>query len=314
LQEPEFEVRVVDRYHASSTVLTLVVRTANGGPLPGWEPGAHVDFLLPNGLIRQYSLCGLPEAPDRWRFGVLREENGRGGSAFIHDQIKRDDPIKIRGPRNNFQYIRGAPSLFIAGGIGITPLLPMIYAAAASGVAWRLYYGGRSRKAMAFTDELGQFGDRVALRPQDESGLLDLDRILTGLTEGERVYCCGPEALISAVESRFKSGRPGSLHVERFAAPTASPVGNAPLTVVLRRSRKTLAVSADQSILEAIEEAGIRPPCSCREGTCGTCETTVLDGRPEHRDAVLSEAEKCSGKTMMICVSRAKDPILELDL
>jgi ferredoxin len=167
---------------------------------------------------------------------------------------------------------------------------------------------------MAFTDEIAQFGSQAVLWPQDQCGLLDLDRILTGHTDSH-VYCCGPEPLIAAVEGRFRAnGRPDNLHVERFKAAADAGADNRPLSVVLRRSNKTVQVGADESILEAIERAGLRPPFSCREGTCGTCETAVLKGGVDHRDAVLSEAERQSGKTMMICVSRCKDAVLELDL
>jgi ferredoxin-NADP reductase len=313
-EEAEISVRVVDRYHASSTVLAVVAAAAEGGPLPDWQPGAHADFLLPHGIIRQYSLCGDRRDRSHWRFGVLREENGRGGSAFIHDALQMNDVFSLRGPRNNFRYIPAVRYRFIAGGIGITPLLPMLHAAAADGVPWRLFYGARSRAAMAFTDELAQFGGQVVLRPQDQCGILDLDDILAGLEIGDRVYCCGPEPLIAAVEDRFKRGLAGTLHVERFKTTADLSLSNLPLTVTLRRSQKTISVGANESILEAIERAGISPPFSCREGTCGTCETAILGGKPLHRDVVLSEAEKASGKTMMICVSRSSDALLELDL
>jgi ferredoxin len=168
---------------------------------------------------------------------------------------------------------------------------------------------------MAFTDEIAQFGSQAVLWPQDRCGLLDLDGILAAANTETYVYCCGPEPLIAAVEVRFRAnGRLDNLHVERFKAAADPGAENRALSVVLRRSNKTVQVGADESILEAIERAGLRPPFSCREGTCGTCETSVLKGGVDHRDAVLSEAERQSGKTMMICVSRCKDAVLELDL
>jgi ferredoxin-NADP reductase len=304
----------VKRSYVSSTVLALEVAALDDAALPPWDPGAHVDFLLPNGLVRQYSLCGrLGDV--RWRFGVLREENSRGGSAFIHDHLKERDVITLRGPRNNFQLVKTPSYLFIAGGVGITPLIPMIHVAAAQRVPWTLFYGGRSRAAMAFTDELSQLGSQAVLWPQDQCGLLDLDRIFAGAMGDQQIYCCGPEPLIAAVEDRCRADRRlGSLRVERFTAVADPSIENRALTVVLRRSNKTVHVGADESILAAIERAGARPPFSCREGTCGTCETTILAGRPDHRDAVLTQAERQSGKTMMICVSRSRDPVLELDL
>ena len=313
--EPEFNVRVVKRNCASSTVLALEVTALDDAALPPWSPGAHVDMLLPNGLVRQYSLCGRRDDAHRWRFGVLREENGRGGSAYIHDHLKERDVIRLRGPRNNFELVPASSYLFIAGGVGITPLLPMIHTVAEGGVPWILFYGGRSRAAMTFTDEVTRFSAQTVLWPQDQCGLLDLDRFLAAPKAGSHIYCCGPEPLIAAVEDRCRaSGCLGSLHVERFKAAQDPCAENRVLTVVLRRSNKTVQVGAAESILAAVERAGLRPPFSCREGTCGTCETMVLAGSADHRDAVLTEAERQSGRTMMICVSRCLGPVLELDL
>jgi len=311
----EFSVRVVKRDYTSSTVLALEVAALNNTALPAWSPGAHVDMLLPNGLVRQYSLCGRRDDAHRWRFGVLREENGRGGSAYIHDHLKERDVITLRGPRNNFELARASSYVFVAGGVGITPLLPMINTVAETGVPWTLFYGGRSRAAMAFIDEVARFGSQVVLWPQDQCGLLDLDRIVAGRPKDSHLYCCGPEPLIAAIEGRFRAGgHLGSLHVERFKTARDPCAENRALTVVLRRSNKTVQVGANESVLAAVERAGTRPLFSCREGTCGTCETAVIAGQPDHRDAVLTEAERRSGKTMMICVSRSWDPVLELDL
>ena len=311
MSEIELAMCVLQKTMASSSVAELVLGAVDGSELPAWKPGAHVDFLLPNGLTRQYSLCGRIEERKRWRFGVLREEKSRGGSAYIHDSLRLDDVIRVRGPRNNFAYREGEPALFIAGGVGITPLLPMARAAALHGTPWRMVYGGRTRDSMAFVDELSQFGGRLSLCPQDEYGLLDIEQLAKGMAPGEQIYCCGPEPLIAAVERAF-AGLADQLHIERFKA-EAGTQQNFAFDVVLRASNKTVRVSAEESILEALEKNGMNPPFSCREGTCGTCETVILRGRPDHRDVVLSPAEKQAGQTMMICISRSLDPEIELD-
>jgi ferredoxin-NADP reductase len=312
-QELEIRARIKDKYWASDTVVVLEMSAVDGGPLPRWDPGAHVDFMLPNGLIRQYSLCGNPKDSALWRFGILREENSRGGSAYIHSELKKHDVLRLNGPRNTFPMIPAGRYCFIAGGIGITPILPMIWAAHSIGSQWKLIYGGRTRASMAFASELRALGDRVILRPQDDYGLLDLDEIVRDIGPQDAAYCCGPESLIRAVEARFKTRPDYTLRVERFTNSDVAPHGTS-FSVRLCRSGKTIEVGANESILEAIENVGLRPSFSCREGVCGTCETVVLAGRPDHRDAVLSEAEKAHARTMMICVSRSLDPFLELDV
>jgi len=296
-------------------IVGLTMRDPDGGQLPEWTPGAHVDLVLREDMIRQYSLCGDPADRDVYRVAVLRESPGRGGSAFVHDNITVGTKVVVRGPRNHFAF-RPAPSyLFVAGGIGITPILPMIRAAQAAGADWKLVYGGRQARSMAFRAELQAYGDRVSLRPQDVAGLLDVPAMLAGLAPGTVVYCCGPERLLAAVE-RQCALRPGiALRVERFAARTAAALGPpGAIEVILRRSGLTLRVPADRSILEVITAAGIHSAFSCRAGVCGSCETRVLGGEPDHRDSVLDPDEQAAGDVMMICVSRSRGPRLELDL
>ena len=204
--------------------------------------------------------------------------------------------------------------LFIAGGIGITPIAPMVAAADAAGADWRLVYGGRTRAAMAFADLLrDKHGDRVSLHPQDETGLLDLDALLRRPPDG-LVYCCGPEPLIKAVEERCRGWPPGLLQIERFAPVTPVAGAETAVEVELTLSGRTLTVPPGTPILQAVEEAGVQVLSSCREGTCGTCETTVLAGVPDHRDSLLTEEERAAGDTMFICVSRARTPRLVLEL
>ncbi|WP_222264276.1 PDR/VanB family oxidoreductase [Modestobacter marinus] len=317
-REFEADVRVEAKQEAADGVVTLTLREVDDTPLPPWSPGAHVDLLIGalagEGHTPQYSLCGDPADHHVWRLGVLREAGGRS-SVYVHDRLQVGDLVRVRGPRNNFPLVDAPRYLFVAGGIGVTPLLPMVAAAEAAGADWRLVYGGRRRASMAFLDELARYGDRVSVRPEDETGLLDLDGLLGTPLPDTRVYCCGPEPLLAAVEQRCAGWPAGSLHVERFAArPVSSPVRSETFEVVLAQSEVTLPVPPDRSILDVVEEAGVPVLSSCAEGTCGTCETGVLEGVPDHRDSVLSEEERRAGDCMMICVSRACSDRLVLDL
>lgn len=309
--EADLVVRAVDR--VADQVVALTLASPDGSPLPGWTPGAHVDLVLGDDLVRQYSLCGRPE-DDAWRVAVLELPDGRGGSRAVH-ALQPGDVVRVRGPRNHFPLANARSYVFVAGGIGITPLLPMIEEVDATGAAWELYYGGRTESSMAFREELSKYGDRVHLVPQDERGLLDLDRILGVPRPGTLVYACGPEPLLQAVEERCGAWLPGSLHLERFSArPGAADVENHEFAVVLQRSGKTLQVPPDRSVFDVVREAGVSVLGSCLEGICGTCETEVIDGEIDHRDSVLDDEERASGETMMICVSRCRSARLTLDL
>ncbi len=307
----EAELIVQRREFAAEGVLALTLRHPLGEPLPAWEPGAHVDVLLGPGLERQYSLCGDPADRSAWRIAVLREPAGRGGSAHVHEQLGEDAKVRVRGPRNNFRLEPAPRYRFVAGGIGITPLLPMLAAAEAAGAEWTLLYGGRTRGSMAFAEELGRYGDRVTFAPEDETGLLDLPSVLDDVPAGTLVYCCGPGPLLDAVEARCPSG---VLRVERFQPKEQETGGNTAFEVELARSGRTLTVAPDVSVLDAVRDAGVEVLYSCTEGTCGTCETDVLDGEPDHRDSVLTDDERAAGETMLICVSRCRGGRLVLDL
>ncbi|MBQ1023492.1 PDR/VanB family oxidoreductase [Micromonospora sp. C95] len=308
------ELVVADRDPAATGVAVLSLCRPDGGDLPAWSPGAHLDLELGPGLVRQYSLCGDPADRATLRVAVQLEAEGRGGSRHVHERLTPGATVRVRGPRNNFPLVAAPRYLFVAGGIGITPIRPMVAAADAAGADWRLVYGGRSRATMAFADALREkYGDRVSLYPQDETGLLDLDELLGQPVDG-LVYCCGPEALIAAVEQRCRTWPTGTLHVERFTPLAPTEAVDAPVEVELALSGRTLTVPPGTSILEAVEAAGVQVLSSCREGTCGTCETGVLAGMPEHRDSLLTEAERAAGDTMMICVSRSVTPRLTLEL
>ncbi|WP_406460732.1 PDR/VanB family oxidoreductase [Streptomyces sp. NBC_00111] len=292
-------------------VLSVELAHPDGKPLPAWTPGAHLDVHA-GGQVRQYSLCGDPHTPDVYRVGVLNEPASRGGSRFVHTQLRPGQQITVSEPRNRFELEDADAYVFVAGGIGITPLLAMAREAARRGTVWRMVYGGRSRASMAFSGELDALGGDVSLVPQDEQGHIDLDAALTGLPDGTLVYSCGPEPLLTAVEQRCPGDR---LRLERFAAPTVEhDGGDEAFEVECRTSGLTLTVGAGTSVLEAAESAGLAVESSCRDGICGSCETRVLEGTPDHRDFLLSEAERAAGASMMICVSRCASGRLVLDL
>ena len=300
----------------SDGVLSLSLVHPEGRRLPRWEPGAHIDLTLRGSVVRQYSLCGDPQDDLMYRVAVLREQAALGGSEFVHEGLRPGHRLPVAGPRNNFEFLPAARYVFLAGGIGITPILPMMHAAQSAGAEWDLFYGGRRRASMAFLDELERYGDRVHLRPEDEDGRLDLAQILPDFDADRLVYCCGPEGLLAAVEAHTASWPGETLQVERFRSKVqAVPEGGEqPVELVCQRSGRTVTAAPDCSLLEALQNAGIDVPSSCRDGICGTCETRVLEGEPDHRDSLLSASEQASGTTMMVCVSRARSPRLVLDL
>lgn len=323
MTEPALDLVVAGRHRAADGVLALTLRHPADEELPAWRPGAHVDLLLPAGRVRQYSLCSDPADRRRWRIAVLRERGGRGGSAYVHDHLPVGAPVRVRGPRNAFALHPAPRYRFVAGGIGIAPILPMVAAADAAGADWSLLYGGRTRAAMSFTGELAGYGDRVAVVPQDESGLPDLAPHLGAPRPDTLVYCCGPAPLLDAVADLCGSWPAGALHTERFrprTSPDTSPDTSRDtgpdhaFELVLARSGRTLAVAADASVLDTVRAAGVEVLFSCTEGTCGTCETDVLEGTPDHRDSLLTDEERQAGDTMMICVSRCRGTRLVLDL
>ncbi|MEA2308478.1 MAG: hypothetical protein QOI65_764 [Thermoleophilaceae bacterium] len=316
LAEHERELVVEHREDAATDVVTLVLADPTGADLPAWSPGAHIDLLLDEDVVRQYSLCGSPANTSTWRIGVLRDPNSRGGSARVHDDLREGTRVGVRGPRNHFPLVAVPRYQFIAGGIGITPILTMIEAATAAGAEWELLYGGRERESMAFLDELDAHGERVTLWPQDEHGLLELDVALGTPRDDTLVYCCGPEPLLNAVEASCARWPAGSLHLERFSAKAVTESADAvdAFEVVCQRSGLTVEVGADTTILDAVADAGVDVLASCMEGVCGTCECAVLEGTPDHRDSVLTDEEQGAGALMMICVSRARSERLVLDI
>lgn len=312
--EEQIELVIDSKYMAAEGVAVLTLRRPNRAALPAWTAGAHIDVSLPNSLTRQYSLCGDPNDLGSYRIAILREPESRGGSEFIHRSLQTGHTIAIKGPRNNFPLLPALNYLFIAGGIGITPILPMLPAVEGYRANWTLLYGGRRRASMAFLNELAPYGYRVTVAPQDEVGLLNIANLLRQRRPDTLVYCCGPEPLLSAVKSQCAAWPSGSLNVERFKAIDLGPQTDQPFQVELRRTGTHLTVPVGKTILETIEETGTIVVHSCREGICGTCEIAVIDGIPDHRDSVLSPSVKDSNKAVMICVSRSKSKVLVLDL
>ena len=313
--ECELTLQVTARRTLCEAVVGVELRAADGSALPRWEPGAHLDLELGPDLVRQYSQCGDPSGTTRYEVAVLREDHGRGGSAYVHDTLAEGDTVTVRGPRNHFALVEAEEYVFIVGGIGVTPIRAMIGRVADGATPWSLSYGGRTRERMAFRDELAALGEPVSIVPEDEAGLLDLDALLGDPRPGVAVYCCGPEPLLAAVETQCKAWPAGTLHVERFAAkPGAVDGPNEGFEVEARRSGVSVTVGPRESIVDALERVGVTAETSCREGTCGTCETSVLAGEPDHRDSLLTDDAQAAGDVMMICVGRCHSDRLVLDL
>ncbi|WP_423917108.1 PDR/VanB family oxidoreductase [Frigoribacterium sp. 2-23] len=314
LHDTEFDVVVTERVAGSRDVELFTLGPIGGASLPQWTPGSHIDVVLPSGDVRQYSLCGDPAA-DTWRIGVLREVDGRGGSAWLHDELAVGETLRVAGPRNHFEFEprRGTAYRFVAGGVGITPISAMAALAAAAGVDYELHYAGRSRETMALLDELAvRHGDRLHVYARDEGSRLDLDRLFAALPPFTTTYCCGPERLLDAVEA---AGAGRQVVVERFEPKTVGePVLHEAFEVELAASGITVTVPPERSVLDVIDDAGVLVLSSCREGTCGTCETVVLEGEVDHRDSILTPDEQAANDRMFVCVSRAACPRLVLDL
>ncbi|MEB8340795.1 PDR/VanB family oxidoreductase [Streptomyces endophyticus] len=298
-------------------VRSLVLTAREGGSLPAWTPGAHIDVVLSRDLVRQYSLSSGCDERAGWRIAVLREPEGRGGSAYLHDRVEAGDTLLVSAPRNNFALdLETSRPVFVAGGIGITPILPMLAAAEEAGADWQLLYLGRGAESMAFTGELARYGDRVRLHRDDSEGVADLAAELDRMGAARsHVYACGPAGLLAAVQEYAAAHPRSRLTLERFAAdPEAQQQGDERPFTVETADGQEVEVGAGQSIVDALTQAGVRTLTSCREGVCGTCETPVLGGTPDHRDQLLSEEERAAGDVMMICVSRCRGDRLVLDV
>ncbi|GAA1665269.1 PDR/VanB family oxidoreductase [Fodinicola feengrottensis] len=305
----DLRLRVESRTVEAEDVVSLRLARTHGGPLPAWQPGCHLDVVLPSGLRRQYSLCGDPADRSSYRIAVRRLPSGGGGSVEIH-QLQPGSMLTVRGPRNAFPFVAAESVLLVAGGIGITPMLSMAWEAARRGLDWRMVYAGRSRDSMPFLAELENLdATRVFVRPDDEYGLPVADDVLKSAVAGGSIYCCGPAPLLSLVRAGFADTGARQLHFERFAAPPV--IDGQPLEVELRRSGQVVSVPADRSVLAAIRDVRPAVAYSCQQGFCGTCKVKVLSGAIDHRDRRLTDAQRAAGE-MLICVSRGENLVVDL--
>jgi ferredoxin-NADP reductase len=298
-------------------VVSIELRDPSGATLPEFSPGAHIDLHRANGLVRSYSLCGAPEARDRYTVGVLQDRNSRGGSRFVHEQLRVGSTLTVATPRNHFALDEDAAhTVLVAGGIGVTPIVCMARRLAELGRAFTLVYCARSREEAAFVDTLSAYGDAVRFHFDDEQGAPpDLQAMLAGQEAGTHFYCCGPGPMLNAFEAACAAHGYANVHIERFAAdPATEAVQEGEYSVTLQRTGANVRVPSGKSLLDALLEAGVAMEYSCREGVCGSCETAVLDGCPDHRDSVLSNSERAANNTMMVCVSGCKGQRLVLDL
>jgi ferredoxin-NADP reductase len=314
-----FPVVVAEKVEETAEILSIRLTAPDGGRLPAWTPGAHIDVRLPSGLVRQYSLNSDYHALDSYRIGVLKEQVGRGGSLELHRDVEVGTELLIRPPRNRFELVLADRYLFIAGGVGITPILSMIAQAEELRRPWKLVYGARSREAMAYLPELqARVGGELVLVPQDEEGVLDLEGILRHAGT-ETVYACGPAVMLAVLEEKAAQILgPDRLRIERFGAPPedvpAAGRENQPFELELARTGVTVTVGADRTTLEVILDHLPDYLYGCQEGYCGTCITSVASGVPEHRDSCLTGPEHESNLLMTPCVSRARSLRLVLDI
>ncbi|RBP64921.1 ferredoxin-NADP reductase [Brevibacterium sanguinis] len=320
-------LRVEQVRREAEGVNSFVFVDPGGAELPEWKAGDHLDVHLPSGTIRQYSLCGDIDDRSSYRIAVLELPQGRGGSLEVHRELRPGRLIELGTPRSNFALEEAAEYVFIAGGIGITPIVSMIQSVAAAGKPWKLYFGAKSREHFAFLPELEARGGKISLYPQNESGFMDLADIVERHPDAE-LYCCGPGPLMDSLTGLMADvGRAEALHLERFSVDPLATVGSSTgdgdatvgdsdgtFEVELARTGGSVSVGAEETVLDAVRRAGVDHPSSCEMGICGTCETRVVSGEIDHRDNLLTEAEKAKGDCMMICVSRANCPKIVLDL
>jgi tetrachlorobenzoquinone reductase len=309
------DLRLTAIRYAAKDTHTYEFRRPDGGALPPVEPGAHIDLHLGNGMMRQYSLTTVEGANDAYIVGIKRDRASRGGSIYIHDNLKVGQIVKVGGPRNNFPLNEDAPhTVLVAGGIGITPIRCMAQRLMTRGKSWSMYYSCRDRSEAAFLDELSKRPEVTPHFDAEANGkFLDMKAIVAGAPAGSHFYCCGPLPMLGAFEDATKDLPPEQVHVEYFTAKEAAATEGG-YTIVLQKSGRELPVPEGKSILHVLRDAGLDVTYSCEEGVCGACETVVVSGTPDHRDNILTDAERAASKTMMICCSGSKSARLVLDL
>lgn len=317
------ELRVTQMTLEAEGVLSLRLSRIEGNkPLPAWDPGAHIDVYVPDGTTRQYSLCGDPRDLSSWQIAVLREPEGRGGSAFIHDELRVGDRLLVTRPKQTFALEDAPHHALVAGGVGITPIMAFAEHLDRQGRPFRLVYGGRTEGSMAFRERLGALGDRVTFLAEDRDGRPDLDEVVKQLPGGGLIYVCGPLALLRAVQSAAEAVHGPDQDLVRFElfsrsgveAKESAPLDGDSYELVLARSGHTLRMKPDANILETVLALGIEVENDCRDGICGSCVTAVLSGTVDHQDLVLTRKEQAAMDRMMICCSKPACERLELDL
>lgn len=317
MPDKEIPVRVKQMRHEADTVLSVELVALDGSALPAYAPGAHIDIILENDLRRSYSLVTPYREGAPYLVAVHEDTASRGGSRYVHGVMRCGDKVRISHPRNNFPLDYTAEkSVFIAGGIGITPIMCMLHRLSETGREWTLHYAARRRSGAAFLDRLGALSDRgkVHLHFDDEArgALVDIAGVIAASPQAH-FYCCGPEPMLAAFEAAARALPRNRVHLEYFSA-TEEVAREGGFDVVLHRSGRTLHIEPGKTILDVLIENKVSVPFSCSEGVCGTCETRVLEGRPDHRDMILSDEERAAGETMMVCCSGSKSPRLVLDL
>ncbi len=308
------EVRVTDIRPAARDTNVYEFRRADGKPLPSAAPGAHIDIKLPNGLVRQYSLLTRDPNPESYLIAVKRDPAGRGGSSYMHSELRVGQTLKIKPPRNNFPLVDAEHVVLIAGGIGITPILCMVQQLVTQGRSWKLYYSSRSRADMAFLDTLAKY-EPVYLHFDDESDgkFLDIAAIVAEAPKNSHLYCCGPMPMLKAFEAATADWPRGQIHVEYFA-PKQEPAKAGGFVVELAKSKQEFVIPPGKTILQVLLDAGIYVDHSCELGICGLCETPLLSGTPEHRDSFLTDEQKAANTAVMVCCAGAKSDRLVLDI
>lgn len=315
-----FDVKVTKAKPEARGVISFDLRAPDGADLPEFTAGSHIDFHLPNGLTRCYSLVNSPAERHRYVIAVSLDANSKGGSRFIFDNDLTGQTLKISAPRNHFALVEDAPhTVLIAGGIGITPIFAMVQRLETLGKSWSLYYGARDRASAAFVAELSALEaakpGRVHFNFDQETGaMMDVARIVAEAPADAHLYCCGPLPLLAAYKAAAVGRVPETVHLEYFAAPSTPTTPHEAFTVVVASTGKEYEIAPGESILDVLLANGINAASSCRSGECGSCVVTVLEGVPRHRDYVLSENEKASNRLMTICISGSRTKKLVLDL
>jgi vanillate monooxygenase ferredoxin subunit len=315
-------VRVARKQEEADDICSYELVSADGAPLPPFTAGAHIDVHLGAGLVRQYSLCNAPHERHRYLVGVLRDPASRGGSRTMHDDVHAGTTLSIGAPRNHFALAPdgAGPSLLLAGGIGVTPILAMAEALSAQGAPFEMHYCARSPARAAFGRRIAAapYASRVHFHYDSGDGTqpLDLPALLAGLARTTHIYLCGPAGFIAHVKAAAEAAQwpPGQVHFEYFGAAAPAVDGDQPFEVKLASSGKVYAIGAGDTVLRVLADAGVYIPASCEQGVCGTCLTRVLEGMPEHRDLYLDEAERAANDQFTPCCSRARTATLLLDL